>query len=41
MESGFRFCGMSDEPVEKASGKVAKPNSALDQRIASSASLDK
>ena len=35
--SGFFFCGMMDEPVQKASGSSMKPNGALIHRISSSA----
>ena len=37
IESGLRFCGISEEPVENSSGMRAKPNSAEDQRTMSSA----
>src|SRR5713226_7798875 len=34
--SGFFFCGMTDEPVQKRSGKATKPKRGLAQRISSS-----
>ena len=39
--SGLRFCGMIDEPVEKASDSFTKPNCGLAQMISSSASRDR
>ena len=39
--SGLRFCGMMDEPVEKASLRRTKPNWADDQITISSASRDR
>ena len=35
--SGFFFCGMMLDPVEKASSRVTKPNSRVAQRMISSA----
>ena len=37
VRSGFFFCGMALEPVEKASGRSIKPNSAVAWRVISSA----
>ena len=39
--SGFRFCGMIDEPVENASGKIKNPKGAEAKTTISSASRDK
>ena len=39
--SGFFFCGMIDEPVEKASDSLTKPNCGVDQMTISSASRDR
>ncbi len=38
--SGFFFCGMIEEPVEKASCRVTKENSFVFQRMTSSAILE-
>ena len=35
--SGLRFCGMIEEPVENASGRLTKPKGWLAHRISSSA----
>ena len=40
-KSGFFFCGMIEEPVEKESDRVTKPNSAVDQRMISSHKRDR
>ena len=40
-ESGFFFCGISDEPVQNVSGSDTKKNSELDHRIRSSAMREK
>ena len=37
VRSGFFFCGMALEPVENASGRSTKPNSAVAKRVISSA----
>ena len=39
--SGFRFCGMIDDPVVNESASRISPNSALLQRITSSQSRDR
>src|SRR5580658_3961179 len=39
--SGLRFCGMIDEPVEKASDSRMKLNCGVDQMTISSASRDR
>ncbi|MOA03443.1 hypothetical protein D3C78_1229500 [compost metagenome] len=39
--SGFFFCGMIDEPVEKASDRRMKPNCGVDQITISSARRDR
>ena len=39
--SGFRFCGMIEDPVEKRSLKLTKRNCALDQITSSSANRDR
>ena len=37
--SGFRFCGMIDEPVDSSSGSTSQPNSSAEKRITSAESL--
>src|ERR1700761_424964 len=39
--SGLRFCGMMDEPVEKASESFTKPNCGVVQRTISSAKRER
>ena len=39
--SGFRFCGMIEEPVENRSDSATKPNCADDQITSSSAKRDR